>query len=81
MKKIFNVLMIVAAGLLIQSCGSPKKMAESAEEVSVSCNPQVLEVVAGNIKADVTVISSILKQLSKSFPLLYIMVVRPYLTL
>ena len=55
MKKIFNVLMIVAAGLLIQSCGSPKKMAESAEEVSVSCNPQVLEVVAGNIKADVTV--------------------------
>ena len=55
MKKIFNVLMIVAAGLLIQSCGSPKKMAESAEEVSVSCNPQVLEVIAGNIKADVTV--------------------------
>ena len=49
MKKVFNVLMIVAAGLLIQSCGSPKKMAESAEEVSVSCNPQVLEVVAGNI--------------------------------
>ena len=47
--------MIVAAGLLIQSCGSPKKMAKSAEEVSVSCNPQVLEVVAGNIKADVTV--------------------------
>ena len=55
MKKIFNVLMIVAAGLPIQSCGSPKKMAKSAEEVSVSCNPQVLEVVAGNIKADVTV--------------------------
>ena len=47
--------MIAAAGLLISSCGSPKKMAESAEAVSVSCNPQVLEVVAGNIKADVTV--------------------------
>ena len=56
MKKIFNVLMITAAGLFVAtSCGSPKKMAESAEEVSVSCNPQVLEVVAGNIKADVTV--------------------------
>ena len=56
MKKIFNVLMIAAAGLFITtSCGSPKKMAESAEEVSVSCNPQVLEVIAGNIKADVTV--------------------------
>ena len=56
MKKIFNVLMIAAAGLFITtSCGSPKKMAESAEEVSVSCNPQILEVIAGNIKADVTV--------------------------
>ena len=55
MKKIFNVFMIAAAGLLISSCGSPKKMAESAEAVSVNCNPQVLEVVAGNIKADVTV--------------------------
>ena len=47
--------MIAAAGLLISSCGSPKKMAESAEAVSVNCNPQVLEVVAGNIKADVSV--------------------------
>ena len=56
MKKIFNVLMIAAAGLFITtSCGSPKKMAESAEEVSVSSNPQVLEVIAGIIKADVTV--------------------------
>ena len=55
MKKIFNVFMIAAAGLLISSCGSPKKMAESTEAVSVNCNPQVLEVVAGNIKADVTV--------------------------
>ncbi|HIZ85014.1 MAG TPA: hypothetical protein IAC04_00790 [Candidatus Coprenecus stercoravium] len=55
MKKIFNVLMFAAAAMLVQSCGSPKKMAESAEDLSVSCNPQVLEVVAGNIKADVTV--------------------------
>ena len=56
MKKIFNVLMIAAAGLFVAtSCGSPKKMAESADEVSASCNPQVLEVIAGNIKADVTV--------------------------
>ena len=55
MKKIFNLLMIAAAGLLIQSCGSPKKMAEKVDDVTVSCNPQVLEVVAGKIKADVTV--------------------------
>ncbi len=55
MKKIFNVLMIAAAGALLFSCGSPKKMAESADQVAVSCNPTVLEVVAGQIKADVTV--------------------------
>lgn len=56
MKKIFYAFMIAAAGMFVAtSCGSPKKMAESADEVSVSCNPQVLEVVAGNIKADVTV--------------------------
>ncbi len=56
MKKIFYAFMIAAAGMFVAtSCGSPKKMAESADEVSVSCNPQVLEVVAGKIKADVTV--------------------------
>lgn len=55
MKRFFNVLMIAAVGMFLQSCGSPKKMAESAEEVSVSCNPEVLEVVAGKIKAEVTV--------------------------
>ncbi|HIZ86624.1 MAG TPA: hypothetical protein IAC03_00460 [Candidatus Coprenecus pullistercoris] len=55
MKKVFYAFMIVAAGLMIQSCGSPKKMAKSADEVSVTCDPQVLEVVAGKIKADVAV--------------------------
>ena len=56
MKKILNVMMIALAGcLLLQSCGSPKKMAEKADLVVVNCNPQILEVVAGNIKADVDV--------------------------
>lgn len=56
MKKVFYAFMIAAAGMFVAtSCGSPKKMAESADQVSVSCNPQILEVVAGNIKADVTV--------------------------
>lgn len=55
MKKVFNVLAIAAAAILTFSCGSPKKMAESAAQVTVACNPQVLEVVAGNIKADVTI--------------------------
>lgn len=55
MKKILNVVMIALAGLMLQSCGSPKKMAEKADLVVVNCNPQILEVVAGNIKADVDV--------------------------
>ncbi len=55
MKKILNVLMIAALGVLLVSCGSPKKMAERADAVSVKSNPAVLEVVAGKIKADVTV--------------------------
>ncbi len=55
MKKILNVLMIAAVGLLLASCGSPKKMAASADLVSVKSNPAVLEVVGGKIKAEVTV--------------------------
>lgn len=55
MKKVFSALMIASVGLLAISCGSPKKMAKSAEQVTVDCNPKVLEAVAGNIKADVTV--------------------------
>lgn len=55
MKRILNVLAIASVAMLAFSCGSPKKMAESADQVTVACNPQVLEVVAGNIKADVTV--------------------------
>lgn len=56
MKRVFfNFLMIALAGLLVPSCGNPSKMAESAEQVSVTCEPQVLEVVAGKINAGVTV--------------------------
>ncbi len=37
------------------SCSSPEKMAEQAENVIVTCNPEVLEVVGGVIDATVTV--------------------------
>lgn len=55
MKRFFNVLMIAIAGVIIASCGNPKKMAKEADQVSVQCNPQVLEVVAGKIRTNVTV--------------------------
>lgn len=42
-------------GLAAAACSSPQKMAELAENVVVKCNPEVLEAVAGNIDADVTV--------------------------
>lgn len=55
MKKILNLLMIALTAVVLQSCGSPKKMAEKADLVTVTCTPEVLEVVAGNIKATLAV--------------------------
>ena len=42
-------------GLAAVACSSPEKMAEMAENVSVQCDPAVLEVVADKINATVTV--------------------------
>ena len=42
-------------GLAAVSCGSPEKMAEMAENVTIKCEPAVLEVVGGNIDAKVSV--------------------------
>ena len=54
MKKSIKFLAI-ALGLAAVACSSPVKMAEQAENVIVKCDPAVLEVVAGNIDATVTV--------------------------
>ncbi len=54
MKKSIKFLAI-ALGLAAVACSSPEKMAEQAENVIVKCDPAVLEVVAGNIDATVTV--------------------------
>ena len=43
------------ACLALASCNKAAKMAELANLVKVECNPEVLEVVGGNIDADVTV--------------------------
>ena len=55
MKKITKMLSVIALGIAAVACGSPEKMAKMAENVTVKCNPGVLEVVGGEIVADVTV--------------------------
>jgi len=55
MKKGIKFLCAAVAGFAVVACSSPKKMAEQAENVIVTCNPAVLEVIAGNIDANVTV--------------------------
>ena len=55
MKKSFKSLSAALIGLAAVACSSPEKMAEMAENVSVQCDPAVLEVVAGKVNATVTV--------------------------
>ena len=55
MNKIFKSLSVAVLGIAAVACGSPEKMARMAENVTVNCNPGVLEVVAGEIVTDVTV--------------------------
>ena len=50
-----NILAFAVAAFALVSCNNAAKMAELAEQVLITCNPEVLEVVAGNIDADVTV--------------------------
>ena len=56
MKKIFKSVIVAAVAVFtLASCNNAAKMAELAEQVKINCNPEVLEVIAGNIDADVTV--------------------------
>jgi len=55
MKKAIKFISVVAIAIAAAACSSPEKMAEMAENVTVKCNPAVLEVVGGKINADVTV--------------------------
>ena len=54
MKKALNVFAAALVMVAAVACSSAEKMAKMAENVIVECNPQVLEVVAGKINADVT---------------------------
>ena len=56
MKNLFNkILVLGVAGVMMASCGSPKKMAKNANLVSVNSEPETMEVVAGKINEKVTV--------------------------
>ncbi|MCQ2142688.1 MAG: hypothetical protein MJY56_01325 [Bacteroidales bacterium] len=55
MNKGIKILSIAVCGIAAIACSSAEKMAEQAENVIVTTEPAVLEVVAGVIDADVTV--------------------------
>ena len=55
MKRSIKFMFAAVLGLAAVSCGSPEKMAEMAENVTIKCEPAVLEVVGGNIDAKVSV--------------------------
>ncbi|MBR5836481.1 MAG: hypothetical protein IKY66_10015 [Bacteroidales bacterium] len=55
MKKTIKTLSAIMVAIAAAACSSPEKMAEMAENLTVGCEPAVLEVVGGKIDADVTV--------------------------
>ena len=55
MRKNINFLFAALVALAAAACSSPEKMAEMAENVTVKCEPAVLEVIGGSIDATVSV--------------------------
>ena len=55
MKNSIKSMAAAILGFAAIACSSPEKMAEQAENVIVKCDPAVLEVVAGEINAAVSV--------------------------
>ena len=56
MKRIIsNLLLIAVFSFSLVSCNQAQKMADAAEQIDIKCNPEVLEVIAGNIDATVSV--------------------------
>ena len=55
MNKVFKTLAAALMAVAAVACASPEKMAKMAENVKVTCNPSVLEVVNDQIVANVTV--------------------------
>ena len=56
MRKIFSVLAIAALAVLATSCGASRaQQMAMADNVQITCNPEVLATVGDNIPADITV--------------------------
>ena len=55
MRKLINFMAAAVLGIAAIACSSPEKMAEMAENVTVKCEPAVLEVIGGEINATVSV--------------------------
>ena len=55
MKKIVNLCLILAVGVMATSCNCMKKMAKNVDDVVVTCNPEVLTLKGNNVVTDVTV--------------------------
>ena len=55
MRKTLKIFAAALIGMAAAACSSAEKMAELADNVTVKCDPAVLECVAGNIDATVTV--------------------------
>lgn len=54
-KNLLKLLSLAILGFVFASCSNPSKMAKKASEVSTECNPEVLEAVAGKIRANYTI--------------------------
>jgi hypothetical protein len=54
-KNLFNLLLVALVSFAMASCDSPAKMAEAANQIKIECTPEVLEVIAGQIDATVSV--------------------------
>ncbi|MBR6423800.1 MAG: hypothetical protein IKS47_03870 [Bacteroidales bacterium] len=52
---ISNILLVAAVSFGLVSCDNAQKMIDAADQIDIKCNPEVLEVVAGNIDATVSV--------------------------
>ena len=55
MKKAIKILAVAVLAITAAACSSAEKMAELANNVVVTCNPTVLEVIGGNIDATLNV--------------------------
>ena len=55
MKRFFSFLLMATALVAAVSCNNAAKMAEAADQIKIECTPEVLEVIAGEINADVKV--------------------------